>query len=168
MCHGAPAEIRQGAALPTSILELRTMSVHTMKTRHTSAAALLLVALVAASCGPRTIALTASPDVPAASGVAKIASTDNGNTRIELSVKHLAMPSRISSNATVYLVWVRGNEPGARPQSLGALRVDNDLNGSISGVTALRQFELYVTAEPEQTAAMPTGRPLLFTSISMK
>jgi hypothetical protein len=50
----------------------------------------------------------------------------------------------------------------------GANQVDNDLNGSTSGVTALRSFELYVTAEAEQNASVPTGRALLYTSVSTK
>ena len=139
-----------------------------MKHRLIAVATVGLLALSNFSCfGPRTIQLTASPEIPAAQSSAKVSSTDNGNTKIDFSVKHLAPPGRVSPGATVYIVWVRGNQSDARAQNLGALRVDSDLSGALSAVTPLRAFELFVTPEPSQSVTEPSGRRVLYTSVSM-
>jgi hypothetical protein len=128
-----------------------------------------LTCLAALSCaGATQLRLTTSPDIPAAQGIAKVSTTDNGNTKIELVVEHLASPERVTSGTTVYIVWVRGNEEGAQPQSLGALRVGDNLKGSISTVTPLRSFDLYITAEPSQMSTVPTGKTLMNTTVAMK
>lgn len=132
------------------------------------AMALVLMFALSACAGPRQLRLTASPDIPAAQGSVKVSTTDNGNTKVDLSVTHLAAPERVNPGATVYVVWVRGSEPGAQQQSLGALKVDSKLNGSITAVTPLRSFDLYITAEPSALGTVPTGKTLLNTTVAMK
>ena len=120
------------------------------------------------SGGSRELRMTASPDVPAAEGRATVSTTDNGNTKIDLVVKHLAPPENVNPGATVFVVWARGSEKYADPQNLGALKVDSKLNGNISAATNLRSFDLFVTAEPSQATTSPTGRTLLQTNVVMK
>lgn len=140
-----------------------------MKTHRFTIAMLIATGIAAFSCaGSRDFRLTTSPDIPAAQGTATIVTTDNANTKIDLTVEHMASPERVAPGSTVYIVWVRGNESGAQPQSLGALRVDDNLKGSISALTPLRAFDLYVTAEPSQMATVPTGKTLLSTTVAMK
>lgn len=112
--------------------------------------------------------MTASPEVPAADGRAKVSTTDNGNTKIELVVKHLASPENVDAGATVYVVWARDSENYAEPRNLGALKVDSNRSGNISVATNLRSFDLFVTAEPSQSTTRPTGRTLLKTNVVMK
>ena len=127
------------------------------------------IALAASSCaGSSRLKMTSSPDIPAAESEVKISTTENGNTQIELEVEHLALPARVSPEATVYVVWARGNDAGAQPVNLGALRVDDDLKGSLTTVTPLRAFDLYVTAEASQAITIPTGKTLLSTTVTMK
>jgi len=140
-----------------------------MRTHRFMIVALIAVGIAAFSCaGSRVLNLTASPDIPGAQGTATISATDDANTKIDLTVEHLASPERVAPGTTVYIVWVRGNESGALPQSLGALRVDDHLKGRISGMTALRDFELYITAEPSQMSTAPTGKTVLSTTVAMK
>ena len=140
-----------------------------MKNHCFTLAMLIATGIAAFSCaGSRDLRLTTSPDIPAAEGTARIGTTDNGNTKIDLTVVHLASPERVAPGTTVYIVWIRGNESGAQPQNLGALRVDDKLKGSLSTVTPLRAFDLYVTAEPSQSSTMPTGKTLLSTTVAMK
>lgn len=140
-----------------------------MKHRLITVVTVGLLALSNFSCfGTRKIQLTAVPEIPAAQSSVKVSLTDNGNTKIELSVQHMAPPERVSPGATIYVVWVRGNDSNSRSQNLGALKVDADLKASISAVTPLRDFELFVTAEPTQTGSEPSGRRLLYTSVSMR
>lgn len=99
--------------------------------------------------------------VPAAQGELKV-SDAGSNTSIDLSVRHLAPPERISSQASTYVVWVRplADDTG-RAQNLGALSVDRDLSGRLRTTTPLKQFELFVTAEPSTVAEAPTGERVL-------
>jgi hypothetical protein len=130
---------------------------------------IVVLALVLAGCaGSRELRLSGNPDVPAAQGVAKVSTTDNGNTKIDLVVKHLAPPQRVDPQAAVYMVWIRNSEANSQVQSLGALRVDDELEGTLTAVTPLRSFDLFVTAEPSQTSVTPTGKTLLDTSVLMK
>jgi hypothetical protein len=120
------------------------------------------------SGGGRELRLTGNPDVPGAEGKAKVSTTDNGNTKIDLVVKHLAPPEQVSSGATAYVVWVQNTQRSEYAQNLGALKVDSDLNGSITAVTSLRSFDLYITAEPSPSTTAPTGKALLRTNVVME
>ena len=123
-------------------------------------------ALAVGGCasGKQTIRMTANASIPAAQGTIKYSVTDNGNTAIELVVRHLAVPEQVAPGATTYVAWARA--PGdSAPQNLGALRVDKDLSGTLKTVTPLQSFDLYITAEPSPTAATPTNSELLTASI---
>lgn len=120
------------------------------------------------SGGTRELRLTGNPDVPGAEGAVKLSTTDNGNTKIDLVVKHLAPPEQVYSDATAYVVWVQNAQMRADAQNMGALKVDKDLNGSITAVTSLRAFDLYVTAEPSPASTTPTGKALLRTNVVME
>jgi len=140
-----------------------------MKANRLAIALLMLTGLALASCtGPNERRMESSGDIPAAESTVKIGSNSNGNTTFDLTVKHLALPSRVDPDATVYVVWLRGDEPAMRAQNMGAIKVDDDLDGSYSGVTPLRDFEIFVTAEPSATELSPTGKELLYTTIAAK
>jgi hypothetical protein len=139
-----------------------------MKSRLVGLAPILLV-LAAISCaGSKTLHLVASPDVPAAQGTLKTDTTSNGNTRIVLSVDHLASPDRVVAGTTTYVVWVRDVDSGGQIQNLGALRVDDRLRARMDAVTPLRRFELLVTAEESALATAPTNRALLQARVEME
>jgi len=108
-----------------------------------------------------TLPLQVDARIPAAQGQVKLRHTKNGNTEIALSVKHLAAPEKIDPTSSVFVVWVRGLEAGALPQSLGAMRVTKNLTGRLKSVTTLREFDLFVTCEGTQTVTAPTGPELL-------
>ena len=130
---------------------------------------LIVTGLSATSCaGSKQLRLSSSEGIPAAQSTVKVRTTENGNTEIDLVVEHLAPPERVDPNATIYVVWVRGNGDNAEPQNLGALKVDKDLKGDLVAVTPLRAFELYITAEPSQASTTPAGRKLLYTTVEMK
>jgi hypothetical protein len=109
--------------------------------------------------------LTASPTIPSAEGTVTVAKADDGNTHMDVTVHHMAPPERVTAGATSYVVWVRSSETNQQPQNVGSLAVDRDLNATLSTVTPLRQFDVFVTAEPTRTAAQPTGQPLMQTRV---
>lgn len=130
-----------------------------MRRLHLFAAA--LVALMLGCSSEQTVKLSGSTHVPAAQGVVRIKSGTNNNTRLKINVEHLARPEQISSGAKALVVWAKPTAGGGDPQNLGALHVDDDLDGELDTVTPHQDFELMITAEPYATAAAPSGTPLL-------
>lgn len=130
---------------------------------------LLNVALVAAwtlsGCalfGGGVNKMNSSPSVPAAQGQVKFKNAANDNTGIDLEVKHLADPQKLTPPAQNYVVWTR-RAKDAEPQNIGALSVDKNLTGTLKTVTPLHSFELFVTAEGSGQVQAPTSTPLLWT-----
>lgn len=117
------------------------------------------VAFGAGCAGPEK--LSASSSLPAAQGTLRCAKADNDNTSIDLRVRHLANPDRLTPPAAVYVVWTKADKDAA-PQNIGALEVDEDLDGRLKTVTPLRSFELFVTGEATGQAPSPSGEPLLW------
>lgn len=111
--------------------------------------------------------MTGDPRDPSAQGTTKVSTTDDGNTQVNVEVKHLASPAKIDPDATTFVVWVKDNYNDSDPQNLGALKIDSDLNGKLEAVTPLKSFDLYVTAEPSPTATEPSNDPVLKTSIEV-
>ncbi len=99
-----------------------------------TAAAAAVAALVGtqAGCGmfgggDKEQTMHASSSSPAAQGTVKTSVADNGNTALSVRVKHLAPPSKMVSDATVYVVWI---QPGdAAIQNVGAMSLNDNLEG---------------------------------------
>lgn len=121
---------------------------------------LAAAAAIAAGCtGPEN--LSASSALPAAEGTLRCGKAPNDNTAIDLKVKHLANPDRLTPPAAAYVVWTKADKDAA-PHNIGALAVDESLTGRLETVTSLRRFELFVTGEATGQAATPSGEPLLW------
>lgn len=118
-------------------------------------------AFTVASAAGLTIPMGASTQIPAAQGEVRINTTRNGNTQIRMNVKHLAPPGRITPGAVVFVVWARGLAAGSEPQNLGALRVDKNLSGRLTAVTAMSGFDLFLTCEQAQAVTVPAADELL-------
>jgi hypothetical protein len=105
--------------------------------------------------------MNVSPGQPAAEGTTSFSKERNGNTKIVLSVKHLADPSKLTPPASHYVAWIQ-RDKSAPPQNIGALKVDKNLAGKLETETALRSFDLFVTAEGAPDAMKPTGQQQLW------
>ena len=136
------------------------MNRHSRVLRHGALLALLLIVGMSTASAAVTLALRSSPEIPAAQGTVRLRDTRNGNVEIKLRVHHLAPPGRISPGASVFVVWARGLAPGAEAQNLGALKVDKNLNGTFTAVTAMSSFDLFMTCEQSHTVTAP-GTPEL-------
>ena len=132
----------------------------------------LLAAIAGAAClsgcatistlfGPAGPKMSVSPTIPAAEGTVRFARATNDNTSINLKVKHLADPEKLTPPAKNYVVWVR-NGQSAPPQNIGALTVDKNLTGTLNTVTSLHSFGIFITAELTGQVQAPTGQPLLW------
>jgi hypothetical protein len=116
--------------------------------------------LALAGCSS-TWVLKSSPQTPAARGKVVVTSGPNDNTRLAVTVQHLAHPGKVLPSGTVYVVWARGVNVADTAQNLGALRVSKDLTGELDAVTPLREMDLSITVESSRTAGSPTSRPVL-------
>jgi hypothetical protein len=103
---------------------------------------------------------------PAAEGKV-ITSTDrNGNTEIDVQVKHMATPESLTPAQQGYVVWVQPR--GKPPEALGSLRVNNDLEGSLKATTPYKDFDIFVTAESLPKPENPSGMVILKGTVERK
>lgn len=126
----------------------------------------MAVMLIAACSTTRTFPLSGSSAVPAAQGQVAASVGENGNTRLDIEVRHLAEPSKLSPGATQFVAWAQPTEPGTQPQSLGALNVDSDLTGRLQTVTPLKNFTLLISPERPGTTQWGSTTPVLTAHIS--
>jgi hypothetical protein len=78
-------------------------------------------------------------------------------------VKHLAPPSKMVSDATVYVVWIKPGD--AAIQNVGALTLNENLEGRLDTVTPHRRFMVSVTPEPGARGAQPTHEAVFTSSV---
>jgi hypothetical protein len=127
-------------------------------------AALSLVLVI--SAWAREDRLTNTGAAPAAEGKV-ITSTDrNGNTEVEIQVKHMATPQSLTPAHQAYMVWVQPR--GKEPELLGALRVNSDLGGSLKSSTTYKDFDVLITAEDDAKPATPSSTVILKGNVARK
>ncbi|MBF0300041.1 MAG: hypothetical protein HQK51_15060 [Oligoflexia bacterium] len=101
------------------------------------------------------------PNIPAASGIINYETTENGNTKIKIKVKNLALPNKVRSEASTYVVWVISVKENSLPQNVGVLKVSENLSGEINTLTPHKEFEVFITAEAVGDVNKPSGEHLL-------
>ncbi len=128
--------------------------------RHRKLALFCLVSfLLAATAWGREDRLNNTGITPAAEGKVNTDKDRNGNTGVEVQVKHLAKPESLTPAKQAYVVWVQPR--GGDPALLGALRVNENLEGSLKAATPHKDFEIFVTAEENVKPAAPSTMVLL-------
>lgn len=137
-------------------------------TRHgrqaTRCGGLVALAGFVAACasGQQNVRLSNSAEVPAARGTVSSKIAENGNTKFDIKVEHLAPPNKVEASASTYVVWLKPLETNEPAQNVGALRVDRQrLTGTFEGITSHRRFQLSITAESQTTARNPSGSKVL-------
>jgi hypothetical protein len=107
------------------------------------------------------IPLQSGKDVPAAEGAVNVTRGENGNTKLAISVAHLAPPEKVLAGTTTYIVWVRGVVGDQPAQNVGALKVNEDLSGTLDTVTPQTRFQVFITPEANSAASSPSGPTVL-------
>jgi hypothetical protein len=108
--------------------------------------------------------MVTSADNTSGEGTVRTKAEDNGNTNVEVRVKHLSSPSKVAADASVYVVWIQARN--AEIQNVGALQVDEDLVGKLNTTTPHRAFTLTVTPEPSARMAAPTHDAVFTSEVS--
>ncbi|MBC7000319.1 hypothetical protein [Cytophaga sp. FL35] len=93
---------------------------------------------------------------PAADIRIKQKSEDNGNVEIFLTAKHLAEPSRLSTDSEIYVVWIQ-TEDGIT-KNLGMLDVDGRGEANLRAVTPYKPAKLFITSEKNGEELHPRGK----------
>lgn len=115
--------------------------------------------------GSKEVMQPASGNI-AGEGTVEAKSGDNGNTEIDVRVKHLASPAKVAADSSVYVVWIRPG--GSRIQNVGALEVDDELVGRLKTTTPHRAFRLTVTPEPSARMTEPSHEPVFTSDVSLE
>ncbi|HEY7402098.1 MAG TPA: hypothetical protein VIB39_01135 [Candidatus Angelobacter sp.] len=135
--------------------------------RHRDITLLVLLCLALATLAwAREDRLVNTGTAPAAEGKAITDTDRNGNTSVEVQVKHMATPQSLTPAKQAYLVWVQPR--GKDAELLGALRVNSDLEGSLKATTTSRDFDILVTAEDNTRPDAPSSMVILRGTVARK
>lgn len=115
--------------------------------------------------GEKQTMLTSS-EVPAGEGTVEAKKGPNDNTLLKVEVKHLASPSKVADDASVYVVWIQPH--GGAIQNVGALSVDDELVGKLETTTPHQAFKVMVTPEPSARMAAPTHKAVFSADLTRK
>lgn len=124
------------------------------------AAAAVLVAAGLGACGTsdyevRRYGPTAAAGRGDAEAYVEFVNHNDGTYSYELEAEDLPQPSEVEAGATSYVVWLQRAE-AAPPLRLGTLELDGD-EGELEGTTPFCEFQLFVTAERNETPPTPDG-----------
>jgi hypothetical protein len=114
-------------------------------------------------CATEKVKLPASPELPAATGEAKISKDKNGNTLLRLKVEHFAPPQKLQPPKPVYVVWLETSNH--EMHNIGELKIDDDLQGKLETVTPYAVFQIVITAEDYATVTFPSPQVVLRTRV---
>lgn len=118
--------------------------------------------LVISACAKKQVKLNPSTSVPAATATAELTQDDNGNTIVDLKVKHLAKPENLTPPRSVYVVWIQPRDGSdGSPIKQGQLLVNSNLEGEFKSPTTYKAFDIFVTAEDSSSVTQPKGEEVL-------
>jgi hypothetical protein len=121
-----------------------------------------LALLLSVGCAQK-VAFYPEQVTPAAEATARVTRDANDNTKLQLRVKHLALPQRLSPPKALYVVWAQ--TPQGRTMNLGRLIVKSNRTGAFTGVMPLDEFRLLITAEDVADAIAPSAKVVLSTRV---
>jgi hypothetical protein len=127
---------------------------------------LIFAAFILQSCAAK-YAFSTSAVVPAAEGAVKVKKDGNNNYKIQVEVKHLAEPKRLTPARQLYVVWMETEKNGRK--NLGQLKTSSGLfsstlKSSLETVTSFKPVNFIITAEDEGNIQNPGGQVVLETS----
>jgi hypothetical protein len=103
--------------------------------------------------------MTSMKIVPAAAAELNVGKEKNGNIQLDVKARHLAKPGMLTPPGNSYVVWLQ--QEGSQPQSLGELRVGDDLKGELKATTTLNNFNMFITAETDSQTKTPSDQVVL-------
>jgi hypothetical protein len=148
------------------IFEMKTIKINSHSARFFSVGILLFIAFMLPSCA-RKMSFQTSNVVPAAKGSVKVKKDKNKNYNIDLSVMHLADPSRLDPPKKVYVVWMNTVQNGVK--EVGQLKTSRSLlsktmKSSLQTSVPFEPTGFFITAEDDGDSHNPSGQVVLRTN----
>lgn len=127
---------------------------------------LVFAAFILQSCASK-YAFSTSSVVPAAEGDVKVKKDGNNNYKVQVDVKRLAEPERLTPAKQVYVVWMETESNGTK--NIGQLKTSSGmfsstLKSSLETVSSFKPVSFMITAEDEGNIQYPRGQVVLRTS----
>jgi hypothetical protein len=123
----------------------------------------VLVCAAVLALAPATYAknypMTASDIATGATAQLQVAKEKSGSSQLEVKANGLAKPGRLTPAAKTYVVWVQ--QEGSQAKSQGELKVGNNHKGDLKSATTLHTFDVFVTAETDAHATVPSEQVVL-------
>jgi hypothetical protein len=107
----------------------------------------------------KTYHMTSTNIVPAAAAEVNVGKEKNGDIKVDVKARHLAKPGRLTPSANSYVVWLQ--QEGSEAQSLGELKVGDDLKGDLKATTTVNNFNVLITAETSSQTKTPSDQVVL-------
>lgn len=128
-----------------------------------------LVVMSLSSCAQK-FTFPVSSVVPSAEAEVKVKKDNNDNYQIELDVKHLNSPDRLSPPKKMYVVWM---ETSSGTRNLGQLKSSSSLlsstyRASLKTVSSNKPLRFIVTAEDKADNKEPGTFVVLETKVDVK
>lgn len=111
--------------------------------------------LVITSCS-RKVAFPISTVLPAAQATVSVKTDKNNNYAVELKVKNMAGPERLTPARNAYVVWMETAQSGTK--NLGQLSINRKLEGELKTTTPFRPTRFIITAEDNAATTFPGYR----------
>lgn len=117
------------------------------------------------SCA-RKLTFDVSPVVPAAEGTVKIKKSKNENYLVNVKIKNLAAPKRLSPPREVYVVWMQSDRNA--PKNLGMIKTSSGLfsstmKGEMDATAINKPTGIFITAEDDGNVRYPGSQVVLRT-----
>ncbi|MGH9561658.1 MAG: hypothetical protein ACRD3S_09415 [Terracidiphilus sp.] len=110
----------------------------------------------------RSFPLQPGKIVPGATGTVKVSKdTNNGNLKLDIKVKDLALPGSLTPPQNEYIVWLEPYNNKGQPIKQGAIGVDGKEQGELKTETASKNFNVLITAETNEAVTSPSDKVVL-------
>ncbi|MFZ4106277.1 hypothetical protein [Flavobacterium sp.] len=123
---------------------------------------MFLLSLSLLSCSKK-IPFSNSNSVPAARGNVTVKKDKNNNYLINLNLKYLAEPNRLSPPRNTYVVWMTTDESNF-PINLGQILGTSKLKIKFETVSSFKPIRIFITAEDNASVQSPMNMVVLETN----
>ncbi|MDP4290392.1 MAG: hypothetical protein Q8908_04855 [Bacteroidota bacterium] len=140
---------------------MKTLIMKFLKKRIFYGVSALFLLFFLSSCGKKII-FPISTVIPSASASVTIKTDKNKNYNLNVVVKHMAGPERLTPPRQNYVVWIGTTEKGN--MNMGRLSISKGLTGSVKVVTPFKPNVVFISAEDDSGVTTPGDQVVLKTN----
>lgn len=118
----------------------------------------LFAAVLVSACSKK-ITFPVSEVVPAAEALVRVDKDSNNNYELELEVKNLAQPDRLTPSRRHYVVWMVTQKHGTI--NVGNLSINRKNTGELKTSTPYEPIRVFITAEDDSKPVIPSTQVVL-------